>query len=114
MPVTDAYMTRTIGKLLSSRSVTHRKMFGGVGIYCEGVFFAVIDDDRLYFKVDDQNLPEYEAAGAEPWVLAGRGPQEMPYRELPAAVLEDTAKLGEWIDASVEVARRKKAKGGRK
>ena len=110
MPVTEAAVQDFLAKLSAVRPITSRKMFGGIGIYCEGTFFAVIDDDRLYFKVDDQNLPDYEARGASQWVIEGMsngGP--MPYREVPADVLTSTV-LGDWIDKAVQVALRKKKK----
>lgn len=110
MPVTEAAVERFISKLVDVRSITHRKMFGGVGIYCDGVFFAVIDDDRLFFKVDDVNFPEYQAFGMPQWVIVGSNGGPMPYYEVPEQVQEDGPKLGEWIDGAVAVAMRKKKK----
>ncbi len=72
------------------------------------MFFAVIDDDRLFFKVDEVNLPSYEEHNAEQWVIEGDPPSPMPYREVPSSVREDPEALGSWIDAAVEVALRKK------
>ena len=109
-PVTDTVVQEFLSKLGKARTITSKKMFGGVGIYCDGVFFAVIDDDRHYFKVDDQTLANYEAHNAAQWVIKGPSGGAMPYREVPIAVLEDSAKLGDWIDAAVEVAQRKKTK----
>ena len=40
-----------------------RRMFGGHGIYLDGVMFALIADDQLYLKVDGGNRAAYEAAG---------------------------------------------------
>jgi len=37
-------------------------MFGGVGIYCGDLFFGLIDDDTLYFKVDDSNRSDFTHA----------------------------------------------------
>ena len=48
-------------------------MFGGVGIYANGLFFALIDDDVLYLKGDETLKPEFEAPKREsvkPWVAA--------------------------------------------
>ena len=110
MPVTEAVVQSLLAPLAKVRSISSRKMFGGIGIYCDGVFFAVIDDDRLYFKVDDHNLPDYEGLKAAQWVIEGPNGGAMPYREVPLAVLNDGVRLGEWIDRSVEVAQRKKSK----
>ncbi len=49
------------------RALRLRPMFGGVGIYSGERFFALIDDDRLYFKVDAENRPDFEAQGMGPF-----------------------------------------------
>lgn len=108
MPVTEAAVQRIIARLAEARSITHRKMFGGIGVYCEGTFFAVIDDDRLYFKVDDLTFPNYQAFGMPQWVIQGANGGPMPYYEVPDEVLGNTDKLGQWIDDAVAVAVRKK------
>jgi DNA transformation protein len=109
MPVTEAAVKDFLDKLSAARPITSRKMFGGVGIYCDGVFFAVIDDDRLYFKVDEHNLPKYDSSRAVQWLIQGPEPQAMPYREVPANIVNGPD-LGEWIDDAVQVALRKKKK----
>lgn len=110
MPVTDAAVQTLLAPLSAVRAITSRKMFGGIGIYCDGVFFAVIDDDRLYFKVDEVNLPDYDEMGARQWVIEGPNGGAMPYRELPDKILNDPNVLGSWIDDSVRVAQTKKTK----
>ena len=40
-----------------------RPMFGGFGIYRQGLMFALIADERLYFKTDDLSQPQFEARG---------------------------------------------------
>ena len=87
-------------------------MFGGVGIYAGDLFFALMDDDLVYFKVDAQNRPAYEARGMGPFMPDGAGGEVMQYYQVPEDVLEDPEELAAWMDSAVEVARRKKA--GRK
>lgn len=108
MPVTEEAVRRLLAPLEAVRDITSRKMFGGVGLYCEGVFFGVIDDDRLYFKSDGETAPRYDEAGAAQWVIEGPNGGPMPYRETPAGLSGE--ELGEWIDAAVGAARRKKGK----
>lgn len=38
-----------------------RRMFGGEGIFQNGLMFAIIDDGKLYLKVDEENLNEFES-----------------------------------------------------
>src|SRR5690606_31845329 len=101
------FVVDQLGRRLDVRS---RRMFGGVGIYTGDLFFALISQDTLYFKVDDTNRPRHEAAGTKPSRPYGddRG---MSYFSVPAEVLEDADALAEWAAEAVEVARH--AKKGR-
>lgn len=85
--------------------VTSRAMFGGYGIYREGVIFALIAEGRLYFKVGQSNQADYDAYGSEPFVYTGKGdkPISMSYWELPAEVMEDRGLLEEWVERSCQV-----------
>jgi DNA transformation protein len=88
-----------------------RDMFGGVGIYAAELFFALLDDDTMYFKVDDATRPQFVERGMAPFRPYGEDGEVMQYYEVPADVLEDPEALGVWVDAAIAVARR--AKGGR-
>ena len=48
-------------------SIVAKAMFGGVGLYCGGVFFGLIARDVLYLKVDATNRGDYERAGSQPF-----------------------------------------------
>ncbi|MFQ5901401.1 MAG: TfoX/Sxy family protein [Thermodesulfobacteriota bacterium] len=64
MPISEEYLEYVLDQL---RPVDFRKMFGGVGLYLDGVFFALIANDILYFKVDESNRQDYEAEGMGPF-----------------------------------------------
>jgi DNA transformation protein len=83
-------------------------MFGGGGIYYNDIFFALLDDDRVFFKVDAETVGEYEARGCGPWVCAGEVSPN--YRELPAEIWNDPERLGDWIEAAALAAKRLKSK----
>lgn len=89
--------------LSAVRPVTTRSMFGGLGIYAEGLFFALADDARLYFKVGDSNRSDFEEAGMEPFI-PWDGAKPMGYYELPAGLLENPEELGVWMDKALAVA----------
>jgi DNA transformation protein len=75
--------------------VVARRMFGGHGLYCDERFFAVIDNDALYFKVDALSRLDYVAAGMGPFApLPGK--KMDGYYEVPLDVLESRAKLAQW------------------
>ena len=102
-----AYIVEQLGKL---GDVTVRSMFGGAGLYHDALFFAVLDDDQLFFKVDDATRPKYEAAGSGPFApMQGEAPMR-GYYQVPAGVLEDRDELVAWARDAVEVARAAKRK----
>ena len=108
MPVSQSYRTFVLEQLERVAPVTARAMFGGVGIYSDGLFFALMDDDTLYFKVDDSNRADFEAAGMGPFMPFGDASHVMQYYEVPGELLEDTDRLRPWMEKAVAVARNKR------
>jgi len=91
-----------------------RAMFGGFGIYSGTHFFALADDDILYFKVDDSNRPDFEARGMEPFCPGGDPAQVMKYHRVPDDLLHDTALLRNWAAKAIAVAKNKPLRKPRK
>ena len=85
-------------------------MFGGFGLYCDGLFFALVAEETLYLKVDDDNRPAYLAQGLTPFTYSMKDGRlaTMNYYPLPAEVLEDQASLLQWARAALAVALRAK------
>ena len=108
MPVSASFRTFIVDHL--SRVVPQlraRGMFGGVGIYAGQLFFALIADDTLYFKVDDSNRPEFERLGMRPFQPYGEGGEVMQYYQVPAELLEDPDALRPWAEKAIAVAANK-------
>ncbi len=80
-------------------------MFGGLGIYSGDLFLALADDNRIYFKVDDVNLPDFLAAKMEPFDPMQNG-KPMRYYEVPSRVWQDPIELSIWVDQALGVAQR--------
>jgi DNA transformation protein len=90
--------------------VSARRMFGGHGIYLDGVMFALIASDQLYLKVDDANRAAYEAAGLEPFTYTGKGaPIRMSYHEAPGEGFDDPEVLCAWAREAYAAALRARA-----
>jgi DNA transformation protein and related proteins len=112
MSVSDGFRAFALEQLQrTTPDVRARSMFGGVGVYAGDLFFALMDDDVLYFKVDSSNRGRFEERGMGPFRPSGDSGEVMQYYEVPADVLEDVDELASWVEASVAVAR--KAKRGR-
>jgi DNA transformation protein len=85
-------------------------MFGGLTFFAEGRAFALVAEDTLYFKVDDGNRPDFEAAGMGPFLPFGDPAKPMQYYQLPEEVLEDPDLLRVWMAKAIAVAAKTKAK----
>lgn len=80
-------------------------MFGGLGLYSGGVFFALVAADVLYLKVDATTRPSFEAAGSSAFRPYG-GPAVMSsYYNVPIDVLEHAPTLIVWARRAIDVAR---------
>jgi len=111
MPVSPSYRTFVLDQLgRVAEGIRARGMFGGVGIYAGDLFFALIDDDTLYLKVDDTNRSDFVSAGMGPFRPFGEEGEVMQYYELPADLLEGGEALGAWVGKAIEVARRAQKK----
>jgi len=109
MAVSDDFREFVLEQLASAGSVTPRAMFGGVGLYLDGLFFALIDDDTLYFKADDVTSARYQRAGSKPFCpYPGEPDKAMGYWEVPAEVLEEPDELAAWAREAMAVALEKK------
>jgi len=81
-------------------------MFGGVALYSGEYLYGILDDDRIYFKVDETNVGDYDKFNAEPWTVAP-GKVNNAYREVPKEIWEVDMRIAEWINKAVKVAMRK-------
>ena len=114
MPVSDEYLEFVLEQLGSIGEFTIKKMFGGAGVYYEDLFFALVANDTLYFKVDGSNKDDYEKVGMKPFKPFDDRPMTMMYYEVPVNVLEDPEELRVWAKRSIEVARKKPKKKKKK
>jgi len=116
MPVTDSFRDFVLEQLEQcTDNIRARRMFGAVGLYAGESFFAVIDNDRLYFKVDDQTRPAFEAAGMGAAPLGtGDGRVVTGYYEVPLGALEAPDELRGWVKSAITVAQRSATKRRRR
>ena len=109
MSVSDSYRSFVLEQLgRAAPRIRDKSMFGGVGIYSGDHFFALIDNDTLFFKVGDANRADFIAARMKPWSPFETGKPMTGYYELPADLLEDPDAMRPWVDKAIAVAARKK------
>ncbi len=105
MSVSDNYRTYVVEQLAALPALSTRRMFGGIGIYSDACFFALIDEDVLFFKVDDSNRQDYVSRGMKAF-MPFPGQPSLGYFQVPPDVIEEADELVRWARRSVEVAQR--------
>ncbi len=104
MAITDEFSLYVLEQLGALGAVTARRMFGAVGLYCDGVFFGLIAGDVLYFKVGESNRGDYAARGMSRFRPNRDRPHlSLNYYEVPADVLEDQEECVLWARRSLNV-----------
>ena len=98
MKASPEYLNFVLEKLSPIDDIKSRAMFGGYGIFHEGLMFTLISEDILYLKVNQTNRDMYKRAGSKPF------PHGISYWEVPTDVIEENNELQEWANISVEIA----------
>jgi DNA transformation protein and related proteins len=104
MSISDNYLAFVLEQLSGVPRVVTKRMFGGVGIYSDGTFFAVLDNDTLFFKVDETLAKRYREKGMPPFAPIPGAKPMMGYYQVPPDVLEDASTLVQWAKESIGVA----------
>jgi len=114
MAVSPGFIDFVVEQLEGCGPIVTKRMFGGVGIYSGDTFFAIIDDDILYLKVDDTTRKDFEREGCRPFRPYGDERETMQYYTVPVSVLEDADQLAAWGRKAIAVAAAKKSRPRRR
>lgn len=91
--------------------LTARAMFGGHGLYLDGLLVGVLIEEALYLKADELTRPEFEAAGSAPCVYTMTDrPLTMSYWSVPEEAMDSPQAMQPWLRRAVEAAQRKPVK----
>ena len=102
MPLSPGFSDYVVELLAGMGRIEARRMFGGAGLYRDGVMFAILDDDVVFFRVDDQLEADLKAQGSVPWVYSMKPDgsiRSMGYWRMPETSADDP-------DEAVAIARR--------
>lgn len=107
MAASKGFVDYVCGQLFRLGPVASKRMFGGAGLYYEGLIFGLVSsEDVLYLKVDETNRARFEERGCTIFApMPGR--PALPYMSVPEDVLEDPAEFAEWAREALAVSRRK-------
>ena len=119
MKATDRLTAYLLELLIPLGPVAARRMFGGVGLFLNGLMFGLIVREELFLKVGDANRPAYEAAGEAPFTYETKNGTNTlgSYWRCPPDLLDDAETFQAWAReaiAAAAVAARGKPKAARK
>jgi DNA transformation protein len=112
MPKRSEFVEHVVETMRRFGPVEAKAMFGGWGIYHQGLFFALIAEDALYIKTDGENRAEFDALGLAPFVYPMKDGQTivMSYCAAPEDALESPDVMAEWARRGYAAALRAEAK----
>ena len=82
-----------------------RKMFGGYGIYHDGIMFGLVENNILYLKADETTQKHFESRGLSQFQYNRAGKVvKMSYYMAPEEIYDDREKTAVWARRAYEVA----------
>lgn len=118
MPVSNEekeFVTYVVDLMQSIGPVRAKGMFGGHGIFLEGLMFGLIADSVLYLKANKETENEFKARGLEAFTYNKKGEEfKMSYYQAPEEALEDVDEMNSWANkaygAALKAASKKRKK----
>ncbi|MBL8378647.1 MAG: TfoX/Sxy family protein [Burkholderiales bacterium] len=72
-------------------------MFGGHGVWHQGVMIGLVAYDTLYLKVDDETRSQFDARGLGPFLYSRKGKTvALSYHQAPEEMMESPAEAVAW------------------
>ena len=93
------------------RPVTVRRLFGGAGIFADGVMFALVSEETIYLKAGENNEADFEREDLPPFCYQAKGGKRavMSYRKMPERLYDDPEELAQWARKALQAAQQKAA-----
>jgi DNA transformation protein len=106
----DEFLAHVLELLAPLGRVAARRMFGGYGLYCDGVFFGILLDNTLYLKADDQNRGDFERAGSEIFSYSRKGKRAtLNFYRAPEEAMDTPHLMLPWARSALSAALRSRA-----
>ncbi len=115
MVASDSFADFLREQLAPLGPLTMRRMFGKTGVFCDGVMLAMIRDNTLYFRVDDDNKAAFREAEAFPPLNyeKGGGSIDLAFWRAPERLFDEPDELVAWARLALAAARRVAVNRGR-
>jgi DNA transformation protein and related proteins len=95
--------------------VSIRRMFGGMGVFADGLMIALVSRGVIYLKADAETIPAFEQEGQAPFSYATKNGEHTltSYWRMPDRLYDDAEELARWARDAHAVALRKAARGAK-
>ena len=117
MPLSPGFTAYAEELIAGFGKVEIRKMFGGAGVYRNGVGFGILDDDTFFIKADTAFGAELKKQGARPWSYSVKKDgtvRDIAYWSMPAAAADDGDEASALAKRSFEIAKKAAAEKAKK
>jgi DNA transformation protein len=104
MTVSNHFLLHAVESMSHVAPVSYRRIFNGYGIYHQGVQFAIVINDHLYFRADDYSRSLYISKRMAAFLPSTIETGESNFFQLPDDVLTHPAELIFWMRIAVEAA----------
>ena len=108
MPVSNAekdYARYIVELMQSIGPVYSRKMFGGYGIFLDGLMFGLIVKNTLYLKADKHTEIDFTERGLEAFSYHKQGKEfKLSYFQAPDETLDSSEEMRDWANNAYAVA----------
>jgi DNA transformation protein len=89
--------------------VSVRRMFGGAGVFADGLMIALVASGVIYLKADAETVPAFEREGQGPFTYPTKNGTHTltSYWRMPDRLYDDGSELAQWARAALASAQRK-------
>ena len=107
----DTYVNFVLELLAPLGRAAARRMFGAHGVYCDGLFIAIVDSDTLWLKADELSRADFERAGSQRFTYTREGREAtLNFFSAPAQALDSTDALAPWLRLALAAALRSQSR----
>ncbi len=107
MAVSKDFLEYVLDQLSEWGEVKIKRMFGGAGLYLDGLMFGLVANDVVYLKVDETNKDKYIKHGSSPLKPFASEATVLSFYNISVDVFEDAEKFIEWAEESLSIQKKR-------
>ena len=104
MALNEGFKNFVLDQLQGIGEFESKQMFGGLALLSHGSAFAKIKHDKVWLKVDESNLADFQEQGMTQYTYGKDNSRKLNFYETPIEIIEDRDKLKDWVKKSIKVA----------